>query len=554
MGSFPEFASIQSALEEIKKNQDQIPSIVESIVEAHLPKPVSSISITPAHLAAQVEKHLAQQRLSSDFKEHPNGKAVLTADEQQELTKASKVSEKEMVEYITPFLWKWIHTHQNDHRCLVNSEELAWLVVEPGVKNLDRKPDLFIGPYYVVNYTMKLNTTSTVTKYPYVFGTPMNTVWYDSIFPIAAKCKLSGEAFGEEIIYLKYLGQGPHFFSRGMVFAADKFYLLTCHKGEITSRVIARWTDGGSGELIQNFFSVESKWESAIKHFCDIYHLIPVKHLGVGGTARVIEVIRRSSTDSDSDGPVHFALKVVLEEQVDQMSVEYERIGDLIETHQGDETLLAVLPSAISDFNTQLDGEFGSPLAAMFLMDPIGAPLVRDQVLSNFNTFLEVFQSLRTLHQRNICHGDPRLPNLLKRISPPRVSGRTKTLHAIYYSEPIVTSSIPSSSISSSTSSSSSSLLSPTPSGSHSSSSDKSSYFWVDFMVYGSSALVYASNPSHRFDQDLLLFLGHLIGKKQTRETLASILGGYLDIIKHDDQFEAYSQKVFDFINMQSTV
>jgi hypothetical protein len=209
---------IAKQMEEVIEIQKEVPTIVESIVEAHLPKQPSSDSIlSPAHVAVKVEKQLAQQKLSAEFKEDPNGSAVLTPNQQADVIAAAKISEETMVAHLSPFLWPWIHTAGADHRCLVNSETTPWLEVEPGVAKLNKKPDLWIGPYYIVNALPSPDHTTSVgllrtdlsksQSFRYVFGTPVHSVWNDSVFALAAKCKLSGEAFGEEIIYLKYLSK-----------------------------------------------------------------------------------------------------------------------------------------------------------------------------------------------------------------------------------------------------------------------------------------------------------------------------------------------------------
>lgn len=549
--------------------QTQVPKIVESIVEAHLPKQPSSDSIlSPAHLAVKVETQLRQQKLSTKFEEDPNGTAVLTQSQQADVIEAAKISEEQMVAHLSPFLWPWIHTAGADHRCLVNSETTPWLEVEPGVAKLNKKPDLWIGPYYIVNALSSPDPTTSAgllraelsksQSFRYVFGTPIHSVWYDSVFALAAKRNLSGEAFGEEIIYLKYLSQGPHSFSRGMVFDANRFYLLICQKGEITSRVIAGWNQRGSGELVRNFFSVESKWENAIRYFCHLFGVVPLRHLGSGGTGRVIEVMDvRQQLASPSDNP-HFALKVVLEEHLQQLTVEYERIRSLIESRNNDDVLNSVLPHSIGDFRTQ-ENESSTLVAGAFLLGPVGQPLVCNEVISNQTTFVQVFQSLRILHQGGVRHGDPRLPNLLKRVQPVRHSDRHNAAHqpedsrspmySMYYDpsgRPFAVTAASSSSASSlpTISSSASLVSSPSPTTSH-------PFFWVDFMIPDTSFILHSTNPSHRFHDDLLLFIGYLIGKRQTRDSLSAILNDYHLKIQQDDLFEQYAATVFEFIKQQ---
>jgi len=77
-------------------------------------------------------------------------------------------------------------------------------------------------------------------------------------------------------------------------------------------------------------------------------------------------------------------------------------------------------------------------------------------------------------------------------------------------------------------------------------------FFWVDFMVPDTSSLLHSANPSHRFYSDLLLFIGYLIGKRQTRDSLSGILDDYHIQIQLDDVlFERYAATVLAFIKQQ---
>jgi hypothetical protein len=247
----------------------------------------------------------------------------------------------------------------------------------------------------------------------FVFGTPHGTGWYDSIFPLAAKCSLTLEAFGEEIEYLQHLSRcGTDKMCRGMVFGPRHFYLLTCHDGTITSRTIGHWIQPGTGPLIRNFFSVESPWEAAVRVFCVKLGLEPTKQLGIGGTARVIEVRQKS------DGEC-WALKVVLTSTVNSLAIEQEYLDQLIVHASSTPALSSILPIKISPLHKAWDKKEQATAAAI-LLQPIGVPLDGKEVLSKPDVFCQILLHLRTLHQHGVCHGDPRIPNLLRLASPVR--------------------------------------------------------------------------------------------------------------------------------------
>ena len=504
--------------------------------------------LSPAHLAIKVDKQLRMH--PDEYLQHHepadgSGTPVLSA-EQQALVSAVK-SEAAMVAQLTPFLWRWLCGGSSvpAFRCLVNSETKKWLEVMPGEDRLNQKPDMWLGPSYVVSElpaptatqgntqeqeaaairakvlelaSSDCNTTAPVdlssNPVRYLFGKPAAKRWFDSVFPLSAKLSLTDTALGEEMIYLKHLSNSSHPFSRGMAYDQEKFVLLKCVNKRISWRLEGRWCQRGSGERIREFFSIESEWESAIRQCCTLLQARPVRYLGCGGTARVIEVRLKGQL---------FALKTVLGPHIEQLALEYIRVRDLIAQRNKD--LCHVLPGGVSGYT-----ELPDLSAACFLLSSVGEPLNRTKVMASLQSFRPILTALQTLHIAGERHGDPRLPNLLRL---KRKSGRN---HAPQLSQHSVGQPSVGSSSSVSATSQTPDVSSPVapcsssrndslsddvnsdqsnPSVSTStmlsdSDSDSSSprLMWVDFMV--SNARTALEPAEQKFDVDLLHFIGYL--------------------------------------------
>jgi hypothetical protein len=162
--------------------------------------------------------------------------------------------------------------------------------------------------------------------------------------------------------------------------------------------------------------------------------------------------------------------------------------------------------------------------AACFLLSPVGEAVDRSEVLKSRKAFLPVFHALRVLHVSGERHGDPRLPNLLRRTrSSPRAAepslvARLATLRVA----PVAAASASSSSSSHSAVHVHDPIM---PSGALGpglgaaaaapSAADPLSVVWVDFMV--SNARTELDSGDHRFDEDLLLFVSYLAARRFTR-------------------------------------
>jgi hypothetical protein len=531
-------AELSVLFERLQAQQQRVLEEIPRIVAQALPPAAldSEVILSPAHLAVRVNKQLQAQRDADVAFEEPadgSGTPVLVAEEQALVNDVR--SESAMVARLTPYLWRWLCGENTPaHRCLVNSETKKWLEVEPGEGQLNRKPDMWLGPAYLVEQLpapaagggnapeqeaagvrAEVAKSAGTQHVPYVFGKPVSNRWFDSVFPLAAKLSLTDEAMGEEMIYLKHLSDADHPFSRGMAYDKTTFVLLKCVNKKIAWRMHGRWTQRGAGEQIRAFFSIESEWEAAVGRCCAILAVQPVRFLGCGGTARVIEV-RHSSGQL-------LALKTVLEPHLEQLASEYCRLRALVNRAQAPDSAAAALRAVLVDA-VGSHVELPDKSAACFLLSPVGEAVDRREVLKSRKSFRSVFHALRVLHVSGERHGDPRLPNLLRRTrSSPRAAepslvARLATLRVA----PVAAASASSSSSSHSAVHVHDPIVPPGALGpgldaaaAAPSAADPLSVVWVDFMV--SNARTELDSGDHRFDEDLLLFVSYLAARRFTR-------------------------------------
>lgn len=104
---------------------------------------------------------------------------------------------------------------------------------------------------------------------------------------------------------------GPFLRMKGLLFDAEKFYLVHAFNINIENVEIWNWNTDGSKEALSNFFAVTSEWHKALNVIrLDDYEL-DVKtddgqccYMGRGAFARVFRVNRSADVNS--------ALKVVI--------------------------------------------------------------------------------------------------------------------------------------------------------------------------------------------------------------------------------------------------
>ena len=349
-----------------------------------------SSSKTPSHIGTEEMHALDSEGDQRTVRfEGSRGDAVLTKKEAATAVLKAQESEKMLDVFMTPFL---SHVLGTEGRILVNCEDFAWVEVMSGHRKLNLKPDFAVAPAgYVVfkdppQASESIKQARDQSKGALHFGTPL---WElrDSVIVIESKKKISSEGFGELLVYLRWICSPTFPTSRGMLFDATEFWLIECVEGVVTKRVISHWTTAGSVQLIRAFFPL-SLWERAQVEVCKKLGVTVCDDgfLGVGGSGRVFKLKADSTRDQQ-------ALKVVLSANIYHLEVEHALLQNrelecLVTTTTG----IAVVED----------------VGAGYAMAPVGSP-----VCASSSSVVDLFNSLKTLHDAKLGHGDARLANVV---------------------------------------------------------------------------------------------------------------------------------------------
>lgn len=442
----------------------------------------------------------------------------------KDLVKENSDKESIFVACMTPFLAECIN---RNYRVIANSETKPWIEILPNFSIARGKPDLWIGPYYIINSLEPpiikdakiAGAIQRLRNDKFIYGVPLYNnkvdLWYDSIMPIAAKLQYTATALGEAINYTYWFSQTdiqPS--TRAMLITLDSFYLLKSTKGIVTNKIVkANWTDNGSKNLIMNHFDIDSPWTEAIRDLCTRFEVEPVQFLGAGSYGRVIEVVENK--------PPHtrYALKVsAVPKNLALLRLENMHIKQLIAM----ENARAVVPDFVSN-PIEVPGRHSG-----YLILPVGES-IRSESMLKFDEFSEVLKCLRLLHQNNIVHGDPRLPNILRRKVDlvDSSNGDRISPYFVYHQN-----SLPSS-------------------ASNPSKSVRNGYFFVDF--FSSTALITPPDllPAS-VTNDLGLFVGYLISEQCDtlikKDAFKELSAAYASSINDDEQFNTFLKSVYNFV------
>ena len=349
-----------------------------------------SSSKTPSHIGTEEMNALDSQGDQRTVRfEGSHGDAVLTEEEAATAVLEAQESEKMLDVFMTPFL---SHVLGTNGRVLVNCEDFAWVEVMSGHRKLNLKPDFAVAPAgYVVfkdppHASEGIKQARDESKSALHFGTPL---WElrDSVIVLESKKKISSEGFGELLVYLRWICSPTFPTSRGMLFDATEFWLIECVEGVVTKRVISQWTTAGSVQLIRDFFPL-SVWERAQVEACIKLGVAVCDDgfLGAGGSGRVFKLKAASARDQH-------ALKVVLSANTYKLQVEHARLQN---------RKLDCLVTPTTDIAV-VEG-----VGAAYAMAPVGSP-----VCVSPTNVRDIFNSLKTLHDAKLVHGDARLANVV---------------------------------------------------------------------------------------------------------------------------------------------
>ncbi|RHY43994.1 hypothetical protein DYB34_011656 [Aphanomyces astaci] len=212
----------------------------------------------------------------------------------------------------------------------------------------------------------------------------------DCVVLFESKLSVTDAAFGQVVRYLRRLF--PTGSASAVLFDLSSFWLITSLKTVILRVEKANWVDGGSKALFESFVSDHtSPWVRRLTTACSALGVDVVEggaFLGRGAHGRVFKVERKADK------------KVLALKLVDSRSTTALFREELALTNAELTGLTARLEHGFVDF----------PGGAALLVTPVGAPLPRPTTLQEvFN----LFDLLRQLHEKNIIHGDPRVPNVI---------------------------------------------------------------------------------------------------------------------------------------------
>jgi hypothetical protein len=231
---------------------------------------------------------------------------------------------------------------------------------------------------------------------------------------------MSYEGYGEHIIHLQYMNFAKHVPVRGMYCGKKGFWLSMCQGNELVQRIQVNWEDKGSKTFVRNFFLTSNPEWFNVEELCEQlsvkiadplqFNSKVTAFLGAGGMGRVLSVVPESFHDlSKARKDDLMALKVVVMKNAKDLEREYE----ILIKHARTCGCQCLVQPVMGSFKVTMSNK---PKLCGYLMTPVGdGHVLASDVLQNKNLLRKVIMALYTLHihSPSICHGDPRLPNLI---------------------------------------------------------------------------------------------------------------------------------------------
>ncbi|XXQ34211.1 Protein kinase domain-containing protein [Plasmodiophora brassicae] len=288
----------------------------------------------------------------------------------------------------------------------VNSEEIPWLPQERGSESLDLRPDGFathVGMYRqyvpaggksICNARESVRVNGVTLR----FGRPSSPILHDCVALIAeGKRKIAAADVGKIVWYANCMPAEATF--RAILFDPNEFYLFTVRHREVLRIDHASWATLGCMDLLKDSLTLPQyvpTWarllDAAVRQLG--YSVKPGAFLGAGATGRVFRVERPGNGSA-------VALKVV--KKRDAAFLHHESVYLMAAAESP--FVVKVVTEA-----TPVRAEDGTVLGSAMAIEPVGQPVrsrLSDVVCER------LWLALFDLHQRDICHGDPRIPNIV---------------------------------------------------------------------------------------------------------------------------------------------
>ena len=354
---------------------DKLKAVVKEAVDEVISQESKSTH-TSAHLG-QIELERLKDA-KSFVKEEPKGDGDAFWPEDRQPSVDVK-TEHDFILHMTPLFDEILKKH---NLVFVNSENNAWLSQSLfAKKNTNLKPDGFATHCAMYDDKSEGKGYRCGLAYPGLF---------DSLILFEAKLNIDHTALGKVIYYLQLLA--PKIPASAVLFTPKLFWLIQSDKGAITKIQVVKWVNNGSRKIFENFIQENvSPWVKNLSLACTNFNVDVndgKSYLGRGSFGRVFKVAHQTTKEI-------CALKIVARENVKGLLNEASVLIRAMDTN-----LTVTLVGQMINCD-----DYGA-----ILLSPVGEPL------SFPKSFLEIkalFDHLLKLHKEKICHGDPRVPNVI---------------------------------------------------------------------------------------------------------------------------------------------
>ncbi|KAK1938139.1 hypothetical protein P3T76_009289 [Phytophthora citrophthora] len=270
----------------------------------------------------------------------------------------------------------------------VNSERYQWFPQSTLVtKYTDLKPDGF-ATHRGMFRAKPVPDDGVQRPNGFRFGVAEEEL-FDCLILFESKLTITDAAFGPVVRYLQHLC--PKASASAILFDRRSFWLIKSHKSVVVKVEKAMWVNKGSKSLFKNFITNNiSPWVAYLANACSSLGVDVVEgdaFLGRGANGRVFKVTGQSQEV--------FALKIVEKCSVGRLYREEKALAKA--QHTG---------LTISSVGEPIE----TPDSAALLLFPVGESLPQPTTQEEVRNF---FGLLWQLHENDLVHGDPRVPNMI---------------------------------------------------------------------------------------------------------------------------------------------
>ena len=348
-----------------------------------------------AHIASRVLPRLKSDSRFIEFEERPGEASILSAEEQTALSNME--NEHQVVAFITPHLSKIFCDFELS---VFNSEEYKWIETSSETSKYNDKPDLLICHPAITSKKPPFQSQDTVLNQlrennSFLYGILSDWKLRDAIgLTCEAKVSIDNKGFGEVINYGAHLCFGDKHASittRLILFDKTQCWLVEVLKGHVSEVKTFKWRDAGSRTLLQKFVRL-TPLTKVLAQACNQFN-VTVEQDSFLGAGAFGYVFRAKRSDNK-----FVALKVVVGSSDSTSMLRLEKERSIMNQAHG------LCPDTV--MGIEEDGYAVLKDGGALLMSKVG------EHYSNL-TPKDIVDSLKTLHDNGILHGDARLDNVV---------------------------------------------------------------------------------------------------------------------------------------------